>query len=102
MGSCQLSTWVVFTVETETVFGPDVRSLTNANLFCLANAYRSVMGHNCPMLAIGGATDVHGDTRLVRAGALCTDDLGPPVNHHGIDEGAPLIDMENSRKILIT
>lgn len=93
---------VGFTVQTETIFGPDVRSLTNANLFRLANAYRSVMGHNCPMRAIGGATDAHGDTHLVVAGALFTDDLGPPVNYHGIDEGAPLIDLDNSRKILIT
>jgi succinyl-diaminopimelate desuccinylase len=82
-------------------FGPDIRSPNNENLSRLAMAYRRVMGDNCPLRAIGGGTDAHGNPRLVVAGALFTDDLGPPVNYHGLDEGAPLIDLENSRKILI-
>jgi succinyl-diaminopimelate desuccinylase len=89
------------TFTTETVFGPDIRSIRNADLFRINMAYRSIMGENCPMQAIGGATDAHGRLELVTAGALFTDNLGPPVNYHGLDEGAPLTDLENSGKILL-
>jgi succinyl-diaminopimelate desuccinylase len=89
------------TCETTTVFGPDIRSPRNENLSRVAIAYRAVMGENCPMRAIGGGTDAHGDLHLVTAGALFTDDMGPPINYHGLDEGAPLIDLENSSKILL-
>ncbi len=88
-------------VDTNTVFGPDIRSPRNAHLFQINNAYRSVMGENCPMRATGGATDAHGRTNLVTAGALLSENFGPPVNYHGIDEGAPLPDLENSGKILL-
>lgn len=53
------------------------------------------------MRATGGATDAHGRLNLVTAGALFTENFGPPVNYHGIDEGAPLTDLENSGKILL-
>lgn len=53
------------------------------------------------MQAIGGATDAHGRLELITAGSLFTDDLGPPINYHGLDEGAPLTDLENSGKILL-
>ena len=89
------------TVETKTVFGPDIRSPRNAHLFQINNAYRSIMGENCPMRATGGATDAHGRLNLVTAGALLSENFGPPVNYHGIDEGAPLPDLENSGKILL-
>jgi succinyl-diaminopimelate desuccinylase len=89
------------TFKTETIFGPDIRSIRNADLFQINTAYRSIMGDNCPMRAIGGATDAHGWLELVTAGALFTDNLGPPVNYHGLDEGAPLTDLENSGKILL-
>ena len=59
------------------------------------------MGENCPMRATGGATDAHGRLNLVTAGALLSENFGPPVNYHGIDEGAPLPDLENSGKILL-
>jgi len=88
-------------VETENVFGPDIRSPRNAHLFLINNAYRSIMGENCPMRATGGATDAHGRLNLVTAGALLSENFGPPVNYHGIDEGAPLPDLENSGKILL-
>ena len=91
----------IISVTTETVFGPDIRSPRNANLFDINMAYRSIMGENCPMQAIGGATDAHGYLELATAGALFTDSLGSPVNYHGLDEGAPLIDLENSGKILL-
>ncbi|WP_170291604.1 M20/M25/M40 family metallo-hydrolase [Heliobacterium mobile] len=87
--------------KTESIFGPDIRSIRNADLFKINMAYRSIMGDNCPMQAIGGATDAHGRLELITAGALFTDNLGPPVNYHGIDEGAPLTDLENSGKILL-
>jgi succinyl-diaminopimelate desuccinylase len=89
--------------DTKTIenFGPDIRSPNNENLSRLAMAYRRVLGDNCPLRAIGGGTDAHGNPRLVVAGALFTDDLGPPINYHGLDEGAPLIDLENSHKILV-
>ena len=64
-------------------------------------AYRSVMGENCTMHATGGATDAHSFPELVTAGALFTIDMGPPINYHGLDEGAPLTDLENSGKILL-
>ncbi|MBN1236271.1 MAG: M20/M25/M40 family metallo-hydrolase [Methanotrichaceae archaeon] len=89
------------TVTTRTAFGPDIRSPRNAHLFQINNAYRSIMGENCPMRATGGATDAHGRLNLVTAGALLSENFGPPVNYHGIDEGAPLPDLENSGKILL-
>ena len=88
-------------VETNTIFGPDIRSPRNAHLFQINNAYRSIMGENCPMRATGGVTDAHGRLNLVTAGALLSENFGPPVNYHGIDEGAPLTDLENSGKILL-
>jgi succinyl-diaminopimelate desuccinylase len=54
------------------------------------------------MLAIGGGTDAKGKPQLVAAGALFTSDLGAPINYQGIDEGAPIIDLVNSQKILIS
>ncbi|MCW5198675.1 dipeptidase, partial [Desulfobulbus sp. F3] len=79
----------------------DIRSPRDANLFRINMAYRSVMGSNCPMQAVGGSTDAHGYLNLVTAGTLFTDSFGPPVNYHGLDEGAPLLDLENSGKILL-
>jgi succinyl-diaminopimelate desuccinylase len=89
------------TYQTTNIFGPDIRSPRNANLSRINMAYRSVVGDNCPMQAVGGATDAHGYLDLVTAGALFTDSFGPPINYHGLDEGAPLSDLENSGKILL-
>lgn len=89
------------TWATRTGFGPDIRSPHDANLFRINMAYRSVMGSNVPMLAVGGGTDAHGYLNLVTAGTLFTDSFGPPINYHGLDEGAPLLDLENSGKILL-
>lgn len=82
-------------------FGPSIRSTFNENLLNVDLAYRAVMGENCPMYATGGATDAHEYNNLVTAGALFTTDFGPPINYHGINEGAPLTDLEDSGKILI-
>ena len=82
-------------------FGPSIRSTINENLLSIDLAYRAIMGENCPMYATGGATDAHEYIKLVTAGALFTTDFGPPINYHGINEGAPLTDLEDSGKILI-
>ena len=88
------------TFETRTLAAPDIRSPRNEFLTAVNNAYRKVMGESCPMHAIGGGTDAKGHPELVAAGALFTESLGPPINFHGLNEDAPLIDLENSAKIL--
>ena len=89
------------TFTTRNLAAPDIRLPDNANLGQVKKAYQAVMGKECPLLAIGGGTDAKGNLELVAAGALFTDSLAPPVNFHGIGEGAPLIDLENSGKILL-
>ena len=89
------------TFETRNLAVPDIRLPDNANLGQVNKAYHAVMGQECPLKAIGGGTDAKGSLELVAAGALFADSLGPPINFHGIGEGAPLIDLENSGKILL-
>jgi succinyl-diaminopimelate desuccinylase len=89
------------TFDTRTLAAPDIRSPRNEFLTAVNNAYREVIGESCPMHAIGGGTDAKGHPELVAAGALFTKSLGPPINFHGLNEGAPLIDLENSAKILL-
>ena len=89
---------------TKNPYAPDIRSIhstDNDHLFRINNAYRAVMGENSPMRATGGGTDAKGFLNLVTAGALFFDNMGPPVNYHGLDEGAPLVDLVNSGKILL-
>lgn len=86
--------------STSTAYGPDIRDPRGANFVRINNAYRSAIGENSPMLAIGGGTDAKDHLTLVAAGSLFTTDLGPPINFHGLNEGAPLIDLENSAAIL--
>jgi succinyl-diaminopimelate desuccinylase len=88
------------TFKTSTSAAPDIRNPRNEFLTVVNNAYREVIGESCPMHAIGGGTDAKGHPELVAAGALFTESLGPPINFHGLNEGAPLIDLENSAKIL--
>jgi succinyl-diaminopimelate desuccinylase len=38
----------------------------------------------------------------VVAEALFTTDVGAPINYHGIDEGEPIVDLVNSKQILIS
>lgn len=87
--------------NTRTAYGPDIRDPNNPNLFRVNAAYRSMMGSNCPMYATGGGTDAKGNLELVAAGALFTDNMGPPINFHGLDEGAPIVDLVNSAGILL-
>ncbi len=88
-------------LENGGAIGPDISNPRSTNLFKINTAYRAAMGTNCPMFAIGGGTDAKGHPELVAAGPLFTENMGPPVNFHGLDEGAPLIDLESSARILM-
>jgi succinyl-diaminopimelate desuccinylase len=85
---------------TETYFGPDIRSVDNPAYAKVDRAFQDVMGTSCPEIAIGGGTDAKGNLQLIAAGALFTENLGPPINFHGISEGVPVGDLQNSARIL--
>lgn len=80
--------------------GPDLKDKTSTQFLKVTSAFKKVTGNDSPILAIGGGTDVKGHTELIAAGSLFTDSLGPPVNFHGINEGAPIIDMQQGARIL--
>ncbi len=84
----------------KTVAGPDIRNPQNKYLSLVNDAYEGVLGEDCPMRAIGGGTDAKGNLQLVAAGALFTGSLGPPINFHGRNEGAPIEDLIKGKKIL--
>ncbi len=86
-------------VTTKTIVGPEFRRADNSNLVALRQAYKEIMGESAPLIAIGGGTDSKGFKELLAAGALFGDTLGPPINFHGINEGAPLPDIYNSARI---
>lgn len=87
--------------ETKTIFAPDIRVPSNNEDFQkVFAAYEAVMEKDCPQFAVGGGTDAKGYTYLIAAGPLFSDRVGPPINYHGIGEGAPLEDMEKSTQIL--
>jgi len=86
---------------TRTLFGPDIRiPETNEEFQRLNAAYKEVTGEDCPQLAIGGGTDAKGVLSLLAAGPLFSTRMGPPINYHGINEGAPLDTMNESTRIL--
>jgi succinyl-diaminopimelate desuccinylase len=85
---------------TRTIFGPDIRNPKSRELSAVNNAYKDVLGEDCPMRAVGGGTDAHGNLSLVAAGALFTGSFGPPINFHGLNEGAPIEDLIKGKKIL--
>ena len=88
------------TVETSTAAPPDIRLPENESFSTVAEAYLQVMGEPTPARAIGGGTDAKGHNTLIAAGALFTDELGPPINFHGINEGAPVEDLKNGARII--
>lgn len=88
------------TYTTATIFAPDVRDPNGEHLQTVSNGYAAIMGVACPIAAIGGGTDAKGHPTLVAAGALFSDDFGPPINYHGLEEGAPLDDLRQSAMIL--
>ena len=88
------------TMETSTAAPPDIRLPENRSFSIVANAYMRVMGEPTPARAIGGGTDAKGHNTLIAAGALFTEELGPPINFHGINEGAPVDDLKNGARII--
>ena len=88
------------TMETSTATPPDIRLTENESFSTVAEAYLQVMGEPTPARAIGGGTDAKGHNTLIAAGALFTDELGPPINFHGINEGAPVEDLKNGARII--
>ena len=88
------------TMETSTATPPDIRLPENESFSTVAEAYLQVMGEPTPARAIGGGTDAKGHNTLIAAGALFTDELGPPINFHGINEGAPVEDLKNGARII--
>lgn len=88
-------------VETESKAPPDIRwPDSNVNFQRIERAYREIVGVDPPRYAIGGGTDAKGYTFLLAVGALFSTSMGPPVNYHGISEGAPITDMEISTNVL--
>lgn len=90
------------TVETANLFAPDLRNPDNPYLSKVNAAHRAALGVDSPMRAVGGGTDAKGQPELVAAGALFSGSLGAPINYHGIDEGAPIVDLVNSQAILVS
>lgn len=87
---------------TQTMFGPDIRTPDkNEHFKIVEKAYKEVRGVDPVRFAIGGGTDAKGYTFLLGVGPLFCVDMGPPINYHGIDEGAPMHDMFMSTQTLI-
>lgn len=88
---------------TSTIFGPDIRLPDeNEDYMAVEEAFKDVMGYRPEPYAIGGGTDAKGHTFLLAVGPLMAKELGPPINYHGIDEGAPMADFCKSTEILFT
>ncbi len=87
-------------VNTSTAAGPDLKNPKSPEFLKVSKAFKDVTGEDCPCLAIGGGTDAKGYAELIAAGSLFTESLGPPVNFHGINEGAPIEDLRKGSRIL--
>ena len=79
---------------------PDVRDPQSPLFQRIGSAYTRVVGTPMPLAAIGGGTDAKGLVNLVAAGPLFSLAFGPPVNYHGLNEGAPIEDLRLSARIL--
>jgi succinyl-diaminopimelate desuccinylase len=88
------------TFQTRTAAVPDLRNPDSERFQRVREACEEVVGESCPLVATGGNTDAHGYANLLAAGALFSSDFGPPVNFHGIEEGAPIADLRLSAQIL--
>lgn len=86
--------------QTTNFFPPDVRLPESDAFRSVSRAFEKVLGEPCPARAIGGGTDAKGNTNLIAAGALFTENMGPPINYHGFNEGAPVEDLRKSADIL--
>lgn len=87
-------------VKTANLDAPDVRDPQSATFRRINDAYQRVMGQPMEAAAIGGGSDAKGQVKLVAAGALFRVGFGPPINFHGLNEGAPLEDLRQSARIL--
>ncbi|AKJ30116.1 succinyl-diaminopimelate desuccinylase [Caldimonas brevitalea] len=88
------------TVTTVNAGSPDVRDPQSPRFQRISAAYERVVGTPMPLAAIGGGTDAKGQVNLVAAGSLFTLGFGPPINFHGLGEGAPIEDLKLSARIL--
>lgn len=79
---------------------PDVRDPQSPLFQRISGAYERAVGTPMPLAAIGGGTDAKGQVNLVAAGPLFTLAFGPPINYHGLDEGAPIEDLQLGARIL--
>ncbi|WP_394838591.1 M20/M25/M40 family metallo-hydrolase [Pendulispora rubella] len=79
---------------------PDVRKPDGPTFSRISNAYKEVMGQPCPAIAIGGGTDAKNHPNFLAAGALFGQKFGPPINFHGLSEGAPVSELTKSAKII--
>jgi succinyl-diaminopimelate desuccinylase len=88
------------TVTTVNAASPDVRDPQSPRFKRIGAAYQQVVGAPMPLAAIGGGTDAKGLVNLVAAGSLFSLGFGPPINFHGLNEGAPIEDLQRSARIL--
>ncbi|MBL9137603.1 MAG: DUF885 family protein [Verrucomicrobiales bacterium] len=88
------------TFETRNHGVPDIRNPESEKFRRIRAAYEEVTGKECSLFAIGGGSDAHGYPNLIAAGALFSADFDPPINYHGVQEGAPLQDLRLSARIL--
>lgn len=88
------------TVTTVNAASPDVRDPQSPRFQRIDAAYQRAVGAPMPLAAIGGGTDAKGQVNLVAAGALFSLGFGPPINFHGLGEGAPIEDLQLSARIL--
>ena len=79
---------------------PDVRNPQSPLFQRISGAYQRAVGSPMPLAAIGGGTDAKGFVNLVAAGPLFSLAFGPPINYHGLGEGAPIEDLRLSARIL--
>lgn len=88
------------TMTTANAAVPDVRDPQSPLFQRISGAYERAVGEPMPLAAIGGGTDAKGQVNLVAAGPLFTVAFGPPVNYHGLNEGAPIEDLRLGARIL--
>ena len=85
------------------MLGPETRDPNSPAFQHMKQAYQAVMGEPCPMEAIGGGTDTKGHPELIAAGPIFrvpgADNMGPPINYHGLNEGVPIEWLHKSGEI---
>lgn len=87
-------------VTTANAASPDVRNPQSPQFQRISGAYQRAVGSPMPLAAIGGGTDAKGQVNLIAAGPLFSLAFGPPINYHGLNEGAPIEDLRLSARIV--